>query len=550
MNRTTLVRRSLYGAGFLAAMTLCCTSDRVAGTGTETSTKGIVMGALYAGSGAASHTAVIVVPQSYNPLVDGPINDANKDTTDANGNYSVGPIDTGLYNIEAARDLDGTKLFMDNVVVGLGDNKRAADTLGRPGSMIVTLPMPVTSGGGALYFSGSTISVPVSPANAVGNQVRIDSLPPGQLSSLYYTASSNAVDPVKIADSVRIAPDRATPVVAYSALWKFSRKVYLNTTASGARIYAKVYHFPVLVRLTNLNFTFGNAKGNGEDVRFVTSGGAPMPYQIDRWDPAQQRAEVWVSVDTVYPNDSSRYFVMYWGNTGAQSVADGAKVFDTANGFQAVWHLNQTGTDSVLDATANRFNGVSQGATWASPVAGEIGAGRRFDGWSSFVVIPNSAAGALNFPGGGHFTLSAWVYADSLDNGFHQILSKGDRQYGFQLHNINQWEIFDFTNAAGWQSVRSPATAGTWKYVVGVRDGANEMLYVDGQLTSNGIISRDSTGRDTSLNVYIGKQAASPWRYWKGILDEVCASSTARSWDWIFLSYMNQKEYNTLIVFK
>jgi hypothetical protein len=85
---------------------------------------------------------------------------------------------------------------------------------------------------------------------------------------------------------------------------------------------------------------------------------------------------------------------------------------------------------------------------------------------------------------------------------------------------------------------------------VGVRDGANEMLYVDGQLTSNGIISRDSTGRDTSLNVYIGKQAASPWRYWKGILDEVCASSTARSWDWIFLSYMNQKEYNTLIVFK
>ena len=549
MNRNKILRWSIVGAGLVAAMTSCST-DRLAGTGTETSTKGVVMGAIYGGGGkAAPLTAVILVPQSYNPLVDRPLSDAYKDTTDNNGSYSVGPIDTGVYNIEAVRALDGTKLFRENVHVEEDDNKRA-DTLGRPGAMVVTLPMAITSAGGSLYFSGSTIAFPVNPTNTFDNQVRVDSLPPGLLSPLYYTASINAVDPVKLADSVRITPDNATPVVAYNALWKFTRKIYLNTTASGARIYGKVYHFPVLVRLTNGNFKFGDAKGNGEDVRFVASSGAPMSYQIERWDPVGQLAEVWVSVDTIFGNDSTHYFVMYWGNTGSQSISNGEKVFDAANGFQAVWHLNQTGNDSILDATTNHFNGVSVGKI-STPTASEaIGAGKSFDGLTNYIAVPNSTSGKLNFQENGHYTISAWVYADSLDNSFHQILSKGDRQYGMQIHNINQWEMMEYDEALGWQSVRSPATAGRWKFVVGVRDGAALSLYVDGALTSNWIIPRaDSMGRDTSSIVYIGKQSGFP-RYWKGMIDEVCEANMVRSSDWITLCYMNQKEYNTLIVFK
>jgi hypothetical protein len=535
-----------------ALIALDCSTDRLAGTGTETSTKGIVMGALYGGGGkVAPHAAVVLVPQSYNPLIDAPLSDVFKDTTDNNGNYIVGPVDTGSYNLEAAQVLDGTKLFRNSIAVAQGDNKRGADTLGPPGAMVVTLPMAVTSTSGSLYFQGSTIAVPVNPSNASGGSIRVDSLPPGLLSALYYTASVNSVDPVKIADGVTITSSVATPVVGFSALWKFSKKLYLNTTASGAHIYGTVRHFPVLIRLTNANFIFGNAKSNGEDVRFVTSSGAPMAYQIERWDPAAQRAELWVSVDTIFGNDSSRYFIMFWGNTEAQSASDGSKVFDTANGFQAVWHLNQMGTDSILDATANHFNGVSVGRVSTTMSAGAIGAGKPFDGLTNYISVPNSASGKLNFQENGHYTISTWVNADSLDNAFHQILSKGDRQYGMQIHNINQWEIMEYDQATGWQSVRSPATAGRWKFVVGVRDGAVLSLYVDGALTSNWIISRaDSMGRDTTSNVSIGRQSIGFPRYFNGMIDEVCMANTVRSSDWITLCYMNQKEYNTLIVFK
>jgi len=32
-------------------------------------------------------------------------------------------------------------------------------------------------------------------------------------------------------------------------------------------------------------------------------------------------------------------------------------------------------------------------------------------------------------------------YSRFPDNAFHEILSKGDLDYGMQLHNINKWEI-------------------------------------------------------------------------------------------------------------
>ena len=51
--------------------------------------------------------------------------------------------------------------------------------------------------------------------------------------------------------------------------WTYSRKIYFNTTSSGADISSSVTNFPVLIRLDASVFNFGLALSTGYDIRFA-----------------------------------------------------------------------------------------------------------------------------------------------------------------------------------------------------------------------------------------------------------------------------------------
>ena len=125
------------------------------------------------------------------------------------------------------------------------------------------------------------------------------------------------------------------------ALWADSQKVTLNTSQSGANVATTQLNFPVLLRLTSSNFNFAQAQDNGGDIRFASSLGKKLSYQIERWNRASQLAEVWVLADSVKGNNGTQYITMYWGNPGVASKSNGSAVFSTSNGYAGVWHLNQ-----------------------------------------------------------------------------------------------------------------------------------------------------------------------------------------------------------------
>ena len=175
--------------------------------------------------------------------------------------------------------------------------------------------------------------------------------------------------------------------------------------------------FPVLIRLTGSAFDFSQAQTSGGDLRFAKSDNTPLPYEIERWDPAAGMAEVWVKVDTVLGNDNTHAITMYWGNPNVADSSNGAAVFDTASGFQGVWHLGEAGNTVAKDATINGFNGTLYGMTAASSVPGAIGIARNFDGASGYIQMIGTAAGKLNFSQNGFYAVSAWVCADTLDFG-------------------------------------------------------------------------------------------------------------------------------------
>ena len=331
--------------------------------------------------------------------------------------------------------------------------------------------------------------------------------------------------------------------------WLYYRNITLNTKASGANVAIAIAKFPVLIRLGAADsLVFKNSKQSGQDVRFSKSTGAHFPYQIERWDSTNKAAEIWVLADSVKGNDSSQYMRMYWGNTAAADSQKSTAVFDTANGYQGVWLFGEGNNSTAIDATANGYNGTASGTIPPTDTAGIVGRCRKFDGSTSYFSMNGTAGGRLNFPQGGAYTLSAWVNTDVLNYSYHEIVSKGDHQYALKLTDVNTWLFTEFNDAAGWQSVSSAAAANAWHHVVGVRNGANEYIYVDGNLASSTISTYGATGRVTTFDVNIGKWPDNAARFFDGKIDEVIMSNFAHSANWIKLSYQNQQTNQTLVM--
>jgi hypothetical protein len=250
--------------------------------------------------------------------------------------------------------------------------------------------------------------------------------------------------------------------------------------------------------------------------------------------------------------------MVYWGaSTGSAqaSESNGPAVFDTAAGFQGVWHMNQAAQATARDATFNGYDGTPSD-TSPMPVAGAIGTAQRFNGVSACIAMRGTAAGRLDFPQNGTYTVSAWALADSLDNTYHVIASKQLYQYTLQVRGDNRWEFHEFNDAGRFESTNDQAVIGVWTHLVGVRNGSRQYLYINGELADSVVKFADTnTVRVTTDDLFIGRLPAfdgygRTWRFFNGMIDEVGIANVARSPDWIRLSYMNQKAGNTLVEFK
>ncbi len=525
-----------------------CSPSRIAGGTGEETTNGQVAGVIMGQNGVpAIHSRVLLVPQSYDPIADSTHSLLLFDTTNDSGRYVFRDIQNGIYTLSAS-SVDGkTNALINDVVVGNKGLLVATATLGLPGSIKIFLPDSTDTIGGYLFIAGTGISAELSGAMGF---VFLDSVPSGIIPSLRYAVRFSAVAPAVLRDSARVLPGDTT-VVSYPG-WLSSKKLHLNTTASGAGVSGMVTNFPVLVRLTSNTFNFAQARSDGGDLRFARSDGSPLPYEIEQWDISAGQAAIWVRVDTVFGNDSTHFITMCWGNSTATSSSNGMAVFDTANGFQGVWHMAQSQSANALDATGNHFDGAASDSS-PHPVAGEVGLCQKFDGTSNYIQMPGTASGKLNFPQNGTYSVGAWVYADTLDSTYSKIVEKNNCQYKLQKDGLNRWEFSEYESALGYDMTTTPASAGAWVYLVGVREGSSQYLYVNGLCVNNVItVLADSSARDTTTDVTVGRVAtpnSAILNFFKGEIDEVRIQNRALSPDWIKLCYMNQKTVDALVVF-
>jgi hypothetical protein len=538
MNRQYRMRFPLLTAGALVALLILRCSFEPFGGGTE---GGNVSGVFINDDGSASaKVTVLLIPSDYNPGAADQHNPIVASTTASDGSYTFDHVTHGSYSIEAAHTVSGQRSLVTGVIVSGEDIRIPADTLRVPGAIRVFLPATADAATGYVYVPGTTIYTRYS---GVTGYVVVSSLPAKSLPAICYATLSDPT-PIVLRYDVHVV-SKDTAVVA-NAGWKYARRLCLNTTETGAGVSQNVMGFPVIVRLTQENFDFTHAYADGSDIRFARSDTVRLPYEIERWDPVTKRAEVWVRVDTIYGNNGTQTITMYWGNSAAIDGSNGAAVFDTADNYAAVWHLNQNSTD----ATLNNHNGMASSATDTS---GIIGLCKKFNGSDSIKI-----AGLLGSPSS--LTLSAWAQLDStLPGGGSEILSIGDAaliRMDYALGGLGTIGAIHLTGDSAFYNVSSGRFLKRtgWHLITHAIDQSTHIhtLYIDGvkaasRADSNVTIIYSGVGRDT----YIGKHGNGKTVFnFFGRIDEVRVCGVARGADWVKLCYMNQKAEDALLLFR
>jgi hypothetical protein len=525
----------------LTLPTLKCTTE-IAG-GTSVSGNGVVMGKIMTNDGTpAPFTKVMLLPSEFNPVE----NDAGItiDTTDTNGNFYIEHVVPGSYTITAKNLKSRTRLAIFSIPVTQDTSTIPTGTLLEPGSIAFKLSGALDTNG-YIYIPGTEFFRKLSGCDSL----LLDSVPAGSVPAIYYSSGDSHNREI-LRYNVPVVSGTATGIT--NTEWPFFRKVYFNTTGNGVGITRQVTDVPILLRLDRNNFDFSQTDQYGTDIKFTNSNNDVLNYEIEGWDTTNLEAAVWIRVDTIAADNNSQFILMYWGassSSATSSLSNSAKVFDTAIGFQGVWHQAEVFSRISIDATPNYYNGIYQNMFIDAVAPGMIGIATKFDGVDDFIEYSSSATGKLNFLNNEPFTLSAWVYADTIDNFTHQIVTKGTSQYGLQL-NKNKWEMYTVVDSV--RIVTSiDAVAKKWVLLTGVFDGTRPLLYIDGVAASSTTQTSPSIRiSDQSVTVGSSFSQGKAGEFWLGIIDEVRISDVARSADWIKLVFMNQRNPDVLIQYK
>jgi biopolymer transport protein ExbB len=305
--------------------------------------------------------------------------------------------------------------------------------------------------------------------------------------------------------------------------WAFRKQLSIDTSPAAGDIAGSVNETQVLVRLHTGNFAyFLDVKPNGEDIRFVDGDDlTPLKFHIERFDPINQMALIWVRLPGVQGGATPRQIWMYYGNAEAVAGGDAAGSYDTPQAL--VLHFADP---QALGQDATAYGNHAQIAA-AGITEGAIGAAAGFDG-SGGMTVP-AGRGLLATPESG-FTLTAWAKIDAEQSEALLLGWTGETgNIALQLAGATpRVRITDAAGAVQEVLAATPLALGQWHHlaVVGGSDGVT--LYVNGNadatlpvaaLSLNGALDIGAAA-DATLGLI-------------GQLDEVGVAATARSADWI-----------------
>lgn len=314
----------------------------------------------------------------------------------------------------------------------------------------------------------------------------------------------------------------------WNPAWTVRRTLSIN--APTARLPGDPGASPVLVRLSDANFTFDLARDDGSDLRFTAEDGTVLPHQIERWDRTLNEALVWVRVDGLTATGATQV-LLYSGNPGeAAAPRPAAETWDAATG--GVWHFSES-EGTPVDASAGAAPAEGSGI----PVAGALVAGGlRFTGQNGVTLRPGAGA---EWKSGASLTCSLWV----RPAGFRQdaVIFSRRGEGGALVIGENGGVPFVEVTAGG--SARraiasAPLAIDAWRHLAVTADAATVALWIDGER----VASIEAAVPALTGPIHLGKDdgpGAWPTGF-NGETDELQLATVTRSAAWLRFAALSQ----------
>ena len=308
--------------------------------------------------------------------------------------------------------------------------------------------------------------------------------------------------------------------------WSYREKITVDAGPKGAALTADAGRVPVLVRLHDGNFKFGDAKDDGSDIRIIDGDDkTPLKFHIESYDSLVGMAFVWVDIPALKAGAADDIY-LYYGNANAPVGADGPGTYDSDAAL--VYHFADRNAPP-RDQTANANTATSPDK---SADNGLIGRDARFDGTDT-VGLP--ASPSLAVAPGGQWTWSAWVKPSGAGNG--ALYARHDGGNGLVI-GFNQGKpyISVTANGASTQAADPDAvTPDAWHHIAVAASG-QAILYVDGKAVATLAAALPALNSPATLGGDSGAGAAG----FTGEMDELEIAKTARSAGYIQAGFASQ----------
>jgi biopolymer transport protein ExbB len=318
--------------------------------------------------------------------------------------------------------------------------------------------------------------------------------------------------------------------------WPLRKKITLDASPAGADIKESLSYVPVLVRLHSGNHLFPAGKDNGDDLRFIgPDDKTPLKFHIEKYDPIEEMALVWVKAPAIAGGNSQNYVWLYYGNRDAAGAQEPGATYDPNQA--AVFHLNDL-EGNPRDSGPNQNHAVRFSGGQGLP--GVIANGIALNGGSDRLAVAYSES--LNFQNG--FSFSAWVRIGAPQkDAWLASQEDADSRY------VNRWvigvegtRVFASISKFGGDKAAvenaGELTIGAWHHVaVTVEPSKRMAVYIDGVETGQTALSFALPA--LKGDIVVGNSKAGG-RGMVAELDEIVFSNAARPAGWIKALFASQ----------
>jgi len=323
--------------------------------------------------------------------------------------------------------------------------------------------------------------------------------------------------------------------------WNFRKEITFDLSPTGADIAGTPTDIPILIRLHVGNFTyFGDTKPDGADLRFLAADDkTPLKFHIERYDPQNQMAFVWVLVPRLAGGSNTEKIFLYYGNQEATSASDPAGTYDKNQG--AVYHFSEAPGSQPLDSTGYKNNATAP-TVELNPTS-LIGGGARFNG-SQAMQIPASPTLHITVASGA--TLSAWVRIENPQvNAYVAALEGAAHEMVLGINGTQAFARISGPNGpVDLPQVSGQLTTGAWHHLAARIGDGRFTLFVDGADAG----SVDVEAQEVSGTLTVGGSAANT-NYLTGEMDELQFATAVRSADWIKAAARSQGMQAPLVAY-